>query len=128
MGKTVRMADIAERLGISIVSVSKGLSGREGVSDELRARIRNTAREMGYPIAADAKPVPRTPDSIGILVADRFFSETSLYNNLYRNLLTSCQHRKLIALLEIITSESERNCVMPTLMTPISLVSAVVPP
>ena len=33
MEKGVRMADIAQRLGISIVSVSKGLSGKEGVSD-----------------------------------------------------------------------------------------------
>ena len=36
MEKGVRMADIAQRLGISIVSVSKGLSGKEGVSDDAR--------------------------------------------------------------------------------------------
>ena len=39
MAKAVRMADIAQRLGISTVSVSKGLAGKEGVSAEMRAKI-----------------------------------------------------------------------------------------
>ena len=39
MAKTVRMSDIAKRLGVSTVSVSKGLAGKDGVSEELRARI-----------------------------------------------------------------------------------------
>ena len=42
MKKRVRMADIAEQLGISIVSVSKGLSGKDGVSAEMRAKIIQT--------------------------------------------------------------------------------------
>ena len=48
MAKAVRMADIAQRLGISTVSVSKGLAGKEGVSAEMRAKIVATAEEMGY--------------------------------------------------------------------------------
>ena len=48
MAKAVRMADIAQRLGISTVSVSKGLAGKEGVSAEMRAKILATAEEMGY--------------------------------------------------------------------------------
>ena len=32
----VTMRDIAEKLGVSIVSVSKALTGKEGVSEELR--------------------------------------------------------------------------------------------
>ena len=36
MGKAVRMADIAERLDISVVSVSKALAGKPGVSEEMR--------------------------------------------------------------------------------------------
>ena len=48
MAKRVRMADIAEKLGISIVSVSKGLAGKDGVSEEMREKILETAKEMGY--------------------------------------------------------------------------------
>ena len=59
MSKNVTMRDIAEKLGISVVAVSKGLSGKSGVSAELRSRIKRTADEMGYIISSDAKK--RTP-------------------------------------------------------------------
>ena len=39
MGKPVRMADIAEKLDISVVSVSKALAGKSGVSEEMRAKV-----------------------------------------------------------------------------------------
>ena len=69
MAKSVRMADIAQKLGISIVSVSKGLSGKEGVSEEMRARILDTAREMGYalPAKADAAARSAVRGTIGVL-------------------------------------------------------------
>jgi len=42
------MADIAEKLDISVVSVSKALAGKPGVSEEMRARVVALARQMGY--------------------------------------------------------------------------------
>ena len=48
MAKTVKLADIAERVGVSIVTVSKALSGQKGVSETMRARIQAIADEMGY--------------------------------------------------------------------------------
>ena len=48
MAKTVRLADIGERLGVSTVTVSKALSGQKGVSEELRVKIIRLADEMGY--------------------------------------------------------------------------------
>ena len=48
MAKAVRMADIAQRLGISTVSVSKGLAGKEGVSAEMRAKILATAEAVSF--------------------------------------------------------------------------------
>ena len=48
MAELVRMADIAERLGISTVSVSKALNGDKGVSEETRQRVLRTAADMGY--------------------------------------------------------------------------------
>ena len=40
--------DIAERLGISISTVSKGLNGASDISDSLRQQVLDTAVEMGY--------------------------------------------------------------------------------
>ena len=48
MSKAVRLADIAEKLNVSTVTVSKALSGQKGVSDEMREKIKELARELGY--------------------------------------------------------------------------------
>lgn len=40
--------DIAERLGVSISTVSKGLNGASDISEELRQTVLDTAVEMGY--------------------------------------------------------------------------------
>jgi len=90
MAKSVRMADIAAKLGISIVSVSKGLAGKDGVSEEMRAKILATAQEMGYiPPAPKSAELARS-ENIGILVADRFFDENQFYSALYRAVLNRC--------------------------------------
>ena len=47
MAKEVTMKDIAASLGISTVSVSKALTGKDGVSPQMRDVIRQKAEEMG---------------------------------------------------------------------------------
>lgn len=44
----VRIKDIADRLGISVSTVSKGLNGASDISEELRQVVLDTAVEMGY--------------------------------------------------------------------------------
>ena len=48
MAKTVKLADIAAIVNVSTVTVSKALSDQKGVSEEMRARIKQLAKEMGY--------------------------------------------------------------------------------
>ena len=48
MAKAVKLADIAERVGVSTVTVSKALSGQKGVSEEVREKIHSIAKELGY--------------------------------------------------------------------------------
>lgn len=40
--------DIANRLGVSVSTVSKGLNGASDISEELRQIVLDTAVEMGY--------------------------------------------------------------------------------
>ena len=57
MRKEVRLADIANQLNVSTVTVSNALTGQKGVSQELRERIKDTAVKMGYqPRTAAAVP------------------------------------------------------------------------
>ena len=117
MAKSVRMADIAQKLGISIVSVSKGLSGKEGVSDEMRARILATAREMGYQMPARAEAPAQRSANIGILVADRHFDDSAFYSSLYRAVVNRCGSLGYNCMLEIVMPPAEESCTMPTLLT-----------
>lgn len=48
MAKAVKLADIAQKAGVSTVTVSKALSGQKGVSEEMREIIKKLADEMGY--------------------------------------------------------------------------------
>ena len=45
--KSVSMQDLADKLGISKVTVSKALNGKEGVGEELKEKIFALARESG---------------------------------------------------------------------------------
>lgn len=116
MEKKIRMADIAEQLGVSVVSVSKALNGQEGVSEETRAKIIRAAEELGY-VPLRMKSVStgvNRSGNIGILVADRFFEDNAFYAGLYRQVLIACTARGYSALLEIVTPEAEKNCILPT--------------
>lgn len=78
--KTVTMSDIAAELGCSTVTVSKALGDKDGVSEELRQRIKQKANEMGYRVSYTSKNTgePLTYN-IGVLVAKRFISDASAF-------------------------------------------------
>lgn len=115
MGKPVRMADIAERLGISVVSVSKALAGKSGVSEEMRARVVALARELGYEGAR--APAAAGTGNLGVLVADRFFDENTFYTSLYRSVVLACGAEGLTCMIEIVSREAERSASLPALVT-----------
>ena len=54
--KSVSMQDLADKLGISKVTVSKALNGKEGVGEELKEKIFALARESGYVLPDYGKP------------------------------------------------------------------------
>lgn len=114
MANKVRMADIAQKLGISVVSVSKGLAGKDGVSEELREKIIAAAQELGYTAPVDRKKEKRLFGNIGILVADRFFADHAFYPAMYRSMLKQCTASGFSGLLEIVFPEEERNCTVPS--------------
>ena len=118
MDGKIRMADIAEKLGISVVSVSKALSGKDGVSDQMREKIKQTAREMGYtPLRGKPKAGnPGVTGNIGILMADRFFADNNFYASLFRQVSLQCNAQGFSAMLEIVPMEACRNCTMPAIV------------
>ena len=116
MEKKVRMADIAQRLGISIVSVSKGLSGKDGVSEEMRGKIIAAAEEMGYVMPQPKKEEKTASGNIGILVADRFIADNAFYPALYRQVMVHSAESGYSAIMEIVSPEAEARCTMPAMI------------
>jgi DNA-binding LacI/PurR family transcriptional regulator len=76
----VRLKDIAERAGVSVMTVSKALRGATDVSTETKARLRALAQQMGYYPNTIAQGLrTRTTRLLGLLlptVANPIFSRT----------------------------------------------------
>ena len=120
MAKSVRMADIAEVMGVSTVTVSKALSGQKGVSEELRAKIRDKAEAMGYRAAsafAQERVRRNVSYTIGAIVADRFLDKyESFYWKLYQEVATVAVQKGCFTMLEVLQSEDEKYMIMPKLL------------
>ena len=118
MAKAVRLSDIAEKVGVSTVSVSKALSGKKGVSTEVRNRILKVAEEMGYamPGAGRINVLPEGLN-IGVFIGETFLDKySSLYWKLYQDVLMITSEMGSFAMLEVITREMEENTELPRLL------------
>ena len=49
-----RIQDVAAALGVSVATVSRTISGKPGVSNEVRARVLATAKELDYTVSRSA--------------------------------------------------------------------------
>lgn len=67
----VSMKQIAEKCGVSVASVSKALNDHKDIGENTKARIRQTAAELGYyPNAAARTLKTNRSYNIGVLFAD----------------------------------------------------------
>lgn len=113
MEKRVRMADIAQKLGVSTVTVSKALSGKDGVSESVRAKIRQTAIDMGYRLRSAGQESP-AGETVGVLIHERFLSkEQSFYLSLYERVVSNLAKYDMFGLLESVLWSDEAGCVKP---------------
>lgn len=111
------MRDIAAQMGVSVVTVSKALTDREGVSDEVRQRIKKKAQEMGYHYQVTGKKIPEGQNgTIGVLIAAHFFEDDSFYNKLYKNLTLELNKNGFYSVLEIVSDSQEREGRLPDIL------------
>ena len=77
----VRMRDIAQDLGVSLMTVSKALRNHGDVAQETRRRVSQRARELGYEPNLTARSLAGHPSFlIGLIVPDlmhSFFAEVA---------------------------------------------------
>lgn len=122
MAKSVKLADIADRVGVSIVTVSKALSGQKGVSESMREKIINIANEMGYKQpgvrrremeeAATAKGY-----NLGVIIGDYYLGKyESFYSQMYQQFATKAGEEGCFCMLELITREQEMAVATPRMI------------
>ncbi len=118
MAKNVKMEDIAKRAGVSVVTVSKALSGKKGVSEAMRNKIKLLVEEMGYEQKSEKEMIRNEKTfQIGIIVQQRFLGKyASFYWMLYQQITAQAGQCNCFSMLEVITKEDLEECNVPKLL------------
>ena len=105
----VRMQDIANEVGVSAVTVHNAIAGHKGVSDEVRERILNTAREMGYfqnSKKTDGKP--KGLRNIGVIISEKYLADyITFYWKIYMEMAMMAPEKNCAVLAEVLKHDME---------------------
>lgn len=113
--KKITMKDIALEMDVSIVTVSKALAGKDGVSEKLRSEILDKARELGY---IYRKSIERGEGrDVAIVISEKFIGEDSFYLKIYQNILLELTQRGFSAILVAVREEEENEGELPKLLS-----------
>lgn len=117
MKSHVTMKDIAGKLGVSSVTVSKALNDKDGVSEELKQKIKLLAAEMGYRYNTAAKSIREgLTYNIGVMIPERFTGQAqSFYLRIYHSISRYLENYGYYGILTILTSEDEEQLNLPRL-------------
>ena len=110
------MKDIADELDITVMSVSKALSGKEGVSEDLRAKILAKAEELGYKKTPSSSNDDASSHNIGILIAERSLNANATYMSLQQPLIANLTQLNYYGITEIISDETEHLLILPKIL------------
>ncbi len=115
----VRMADIAEKVGVSTVTVHNALSGQKGVSDEMREKILEMAQEMGYiqNTSAAKREKSRELFHIGVLISEKYLADyTTFYWQMYQEIAILATEKRCMVAVEILKHAEEDDPVLPRIV------------
>ena len=117
----VKMLDIANKLGVSVVTVSNAIAGRDGVSDETRKKICETAEKMGYKpsntkIGRKRSYIQHYGKNVGILTSERFVGERgTFYWELTAGISDKLSQLNISTVFECVKRESELKGTLPNM-------------
>lgn len=117
MAKGVRMSDIASRLGVSTVTVSKALADQKGVSEEMRERIKALAEEMGYKTPVSARQETKRSYNIGVIMGEIYVEKyATFYWEFYQKIITCASQENCYVILEVLDVVREKELEEPKLV------------
>jgi LacI family transcriptional regulator len=115
MKSNVTMKDIAEKLNVSSVTVSKALNDKEGVSDELKEKIKALADKMGYRYNTMAKSMKDGKSyNVCVIIPERFTGAVqSFYLKMYQSIVKILEERGYYGIIHILSVEDEEGLKLP---------------
>lgn len=122
MKNGVKMLDIATKLGVSVVTVSNALAGRDGVSEQMRKRICETAEKMGYkPSNTKSEKrrmsIPKVSKNVGILTSERFVgARGTFYWELTASISNQLSQINVCTVYECISADNEKDGILPNMI------------
>ncbi|GAA0386264.1 LacI family DNA-binding transcriptional regulator [Paenibacillus motobuensis] len=117
MKSKVTMQDIADRLNLSKNSVSQAISGKDGVSEETRKLILDTADQMGYIYQAGRKKSQaETSGYIALIASDFAFAQKGFFGEIYLSVEQETRQRGKHLLIQSVDQESEQELILPPVL------------
>lgn len=115
MNKKITMKDLADEFGVSVVTISKALSDKDGVSVELKESIKASAKAQGYTVDIRAKSMKTGKKyNIGIMLPYYYSKkESNFYFEVYIWMIELLEKHGYYATLHVISEETLRDLTMP---------------
>ena len=108
--KSINLKTIADAVGVSVVSVSNALSGKTGVSRQLREKIRAKADELGYQYRYEEqrREEPLERRSIAVMTVPHIpLHRKERWSKLTRLLVREAERRGAVISMEKVLPETE---------------------
>lgn len=116
MAKKVTMQDIADKLNISKNSVSQALSGKGGVSEETRRRVKQVAEQLGYKYSNNRRQKGNERKrNIALIASDYAFSLKSFFGEIYLSIEAEVHNQGMNLLIQSINKELVDQLALPPL-------------
>jgi LacI family transcriptional regulator len=104
----IRLEDIARVVGVSKNTVSKALRNADGVSDEVRSKIIDTAIEMGY-----KRVINKEINNVTVLCREDFFREPTFWPNILYGIEKAARSRNIKLSTTAIDIKTEEEQIIP---------------
>lgn len=106
--RKTNISDIAAALDISTMSVSRALSGNTGISEELRTKIIEKAKEMGY-----SRHKTNSATNILVLHQKPFIHDNTNFSSMVQGIEKSIQETGVEYSIEFVDKDSQDNKYLP---------------
>jgi len=106
----VTMHDIANHLDISKNAVSLALSNKKGVSDSLRKKVLDTARQMNY---GNFIPNGEKSTCVISIVPEYIQNDTYFYSDIFWSIEKEAKKRACISIMSGISKNAEKELILP---------------